>query len=72
MTIFIARLQHLGIDVMPIITETGRKRISYHIDGAQPFRGSKLHNVEKAIKEKEEQLSQKIHQPSQQRRRRRR
>ena len=44
MTIFIGRLQHLGIDVMPIITETGRKRISYHMNGAQPFRGSKIHD----------------------------
>ncbi|CCQ65364.1 hypothetical protein CWATWH0402_5775 [Crocosphaera watsonii WH 0402] len=44
MTLFIGRLQHLGIDVKPIITATGRKRISYHIDGAKPFRGSKLHN----------------------------
>ncbi len=44
MTLFIGRLQHLGIDVKPIITATGRKRISYQIDGAKPFRGSKLHN----------------------------
>jgi hypothetical protein len=44
MTLFIGRLQHLGIDVLPIITATGRKRISYQMDGAKPFRGSKLHN----------------------------
>ncbi len=44
MTLFIGRLQHLGIDLLPIITATGRKRISYQIDGAKPFRGSKLHN----------------------------
>ena len=44
MTLFIGRLQHLGIDVKPIITQTGRKRISYQMNGAKPFRGSKLHN----------------------------
>ena len=44
MTLFIGRLQHLGIDVKPIITATGRKRISYLLEGAKPFRGSKLHN----------------------------
>ncbi|MGK7939000.1 MAG: relaxase/mobilization nuclease domain-containing protein, partial [Crocosphaera sp.] len=44
MTLFIGRLQHLGIDVLPIITATGRKRISYQMEGAKPFRGSKLHN----------------------------
>ncbi|MGK7882882.1 MAG: relaxase/mobilization nuclease domain-containing protein [Crocosphaera sp.] len=44
MTLFIGRLQHLGIDVKPIITATGRKRISYQMEGAKPFRGSKLHN----------------------------
>ncbi|CCQ64752.1 hypothetical protein CWATWH0402_4279 [Crocosphaera watsonii WH 0402] len=44
MTVFIGRLQHLGIDVKPIITATGRKRISYQMEGAKPFRGSKLHN----------------------------
>lgn len=44
MTLFIGRLQHLGIDVLPIITATGRKRISYQMERAKPFRGSKLHN----------------------------
>ncbi len=42
---FVARLQHLGIDVQPKITDKGRKRISYKIAGLQPFAGSKLHNA---------------------------
>ncbi|BAU67428.1 Relaxase/mobilization nuclease family protein (plasmid) [Stanieria sp. NIES-3757] len=43
MTLFIARMQQLGIDVRPYITEKGRKRISYRL-GDFKVRGSKLHN----------------------------
>jgi hypothetical protein len=43
MTSFIGRMQQLGIDVQPCITEKGRKRISYHL-GDFKVRGSKLHN----------------------------
>lgn len=43
MTSFIGRMQQLGIDVRPCITEKGRKRISYRL-GDFKVRGSKLHN----------------------------
>jgi hypothetical protein len=43
MTAFIGRLQHLGIDVRPYISDKGRKRISYELEGVA-CRGSKLHN----------------------------
>ncbi|WP_019505886.1 relaxase/mobilization nuclease domain-containing protein [Pleurocapsa sp. PCC 7319] len=43
MTTFIGRMQQLGIDVRPYITEKGRKRISYRL-GDFKVRGSKLHN----------------------------
>ena len=43
MTLFIGRLQHLGIDVKPYITARGRKRISYRLEDFK-VRGSKLHN----------------------------
>ncbi len=43
MTVFIGRLQHLGIDVKPYITDKGRKRISYALEDLK-VRGSKLHN----------------------------
>ncbi len=43
MTLFIGRLQHLGIDVKPYITDKGRKRISYRLSDFK-VRGSKLHN----------------------------
>ncbi len=43
MTLFIGRLQHLGIDVKPYITDKGRKRISYSLEDLK-VRGSKLHN----------------------------
>jgi hypothetical protein len=43
MTTFVGRLQHLGIDVHPYISDRGRKRISYELDGIA-CRGSKLHN----------------------------
>ncbi len=43
MTSFIGRMQQLGIDVRPYITEKGRKRISYRL-GDFKVRGSKLHN----------------------------
>ncbi|MGB5633742.1 MAG: relaxase/mobilization nuclease domain-containing protein [Waterburya sp.] len=43
MTEFINRIQHLGIDVRPYITEKGRKLISYRL-GDFKVRGSKLHN----------------------------
>ncbi len=43
MTSFIGRMQHLGIDVRPYITEKGRKRISYRL-GDFKIRGSKVHN----------------------------
>ena len=37
------RLQHLGIDVRPYITDKGRKRISYALEELK-VRGSKIHN----------------------------
>ncbi|HHP7231125.1 MAG TPA: relaxase/mobilization nuclease domain-containing protein [Xenococcaceae cyanobacterium] len=43
MTSFIGRMQQLGIDVRPYITEKGRKRISYRLEDFK-VRGSKLHN----------------------------
>ena len=43
MTSFIGRMQQLGIDVRPYITEKGRKRISYRLRDFK-VRGSKLHN----------------------------
>ena len=43
MTVFIGRLQHLGIDVRPYITDKGRKRISYALEDLK-VRGSKIHN----------------------------
>ena len=43
MTLFIGRLQHLGIDVKPYITDKGRKRISYSLEELK-IRGSKIHN----------------------------
>ena len=43
MTLFIGRLQHLGIDVKPYITDKARKRISYRLEDFK-VRGSKLHN----------------------------
>ncbi len=43
MTSFIGRMQQLGVDVQPYITEKGRKRISYRL-GDFKVRGSKLHN----------------------------
>ncbi|MDJ0901314.1 MAG: relaxase/mobilization nuclease domain-containing protein [Xenococcus sp. MO_188.B8] len=43
MTLFIGRLQHLGIDVRPYITDKGRKRISYSLEDLK-VRGSKIHN----------------------------
>ena len=43
LTTFIGRLQHLGIDVRPTISDKGRKRISYQL-GEIKVRGSKLHN----------------------------
>ena len=43
LTTFIGRLQHLGIDVRPTISDKGRKRISYRL-GEIKVRGSKLHN----------------------------
>ncbi|MGK7894165.1 MAG: relaxase/mobilization nuclease domain-containing protein [Xenococcus sp. (in: cyanobacteria)] len=43
MTVFIGRLQHLGIDVRPSITDKGRKRISYALEELK-VRGSKIHN----------------------------
>ncbi len=43
MTVFIGRLQHLGIDVKPYITDKGRKRISYALEDLK-VRGSKIHN----------------------------
>ena len=44
LTTFIGRLQHLGIDVRPTISDKGRKRISYRL-GEIKVRGSKLHNA---------------------------
>ncbi|MEM9506786.1 MAG: relaxase/mobilization nuclease domain-containing protein [Cyanobacteria bacterium P01_E01_bin.35] len=43
MTSFIGRMQQLGIDVRPYISDKGRKRISYRL-GDFKVRGSKLHN----------------------------
>lgn len=43
MTSFIGRMQQLGIDVRPRITEKGRKRISYRL-GNFKVRGVPLHN----------------------------
>ena len=43
LTTFIGRLQHLGIDVRPTISDKGRKRISYRLSDLK-VRGSKLHN----------------------------
>ncbi|MGB5712918.1 MAG: relaxase/mobilization nuclease domain-containing protein, partial [Waterburya sp.] len=43
LTTFIGRLQHLGIDVQPSISNKGRKRISYQLEDLK-VRGSKLHN----------------------------
>ncbi|MEM9274880.1 MAG: relaxase/mobilization nuclease domain-containing protein [Cyanobacteria bacterium P01_F01_bin.143] len=43
MTVFIGRLQQLGIDVRPYITDKGRKRISYGLEDLK-VRGSKIHN----------------------------
>lgn len=45
MTVFIGRLQHLGINVHPSIAEEGRKGITYQIEGLKPVRGCKLHNA---------------------------
>ena len=49
----VGRLQHLGVDVRPTISDKGRKRISYAIGDLQ-VRGSKLHNgsFPKLIKER--------------------
>ncbi len=44
MTSFLGRLQHLGIDVRPYITDRGRKGISYRL-GDFKVKGSKLHNA---------------------------
>ncbi len=44
LTTFIGRLQHLGIDVKPSISDKGRKRISYRLEDFK-VRGSKLHNA---------------------------
>ena len=44
LTTFVGRLQHLGIDVRPTISDKGRKRISYQL-GDLKVRGSKLHNA---------------------------
>ena len=44
LTTFVGRLQHLGIDVRPTISDKGRKRISYQL-GEIKVRGSKLHNA---------------------------
>lgn len=43
MTTFIGRMQQLGIDVRPYISDKGRKRISYRLRDFK-VRGSKLHN----------------------------
>ena len=43
LTTFVGRLQHLGIDVRPTISDKGRKRISYRLEDLK-VRGSKLHN----------------------------
>ncbi len=43
MSSFLGRLQHLGIDVRPYISDRGSKRISYRW-GDFKVRGSKLHN----------------------------
>lgn len=44
LTIFIGRLQSLGVDVQASISDKGRKRISYRL-GDLKVRGSKLHNA---------------------------
>ena len=44
LTTFISRLQHLGVDVRPTISDKGRKRISYQL-GDLKVKGSKLHNA---------------------------
>ncbi len=44
MTSFLGRLQHLGIDVRPSISDRGRKGISYRL-GDFKVKGSKLHNA---------------------------
>ncbi len=53
LTTMVGRLQHLGIDVRPTISDKGRKRISYAL-GDLKVRGSKLHNASfpKLIKER--------------------
>ena len=43
LTTFLGRLQHLGIDVKPSISDKGRKRISYRLEDLK-IKGSKLHN----------------------------
>lgn len=43
LTLFIARLQSLGVDVRPYISDKGRKRISYRYQDLK-VRGSQLHN----------------------------
>ncbi|MGK7952676.1 MAG: relaxase/mobilization nuclease domain-containing protein [Xenococcaceae cyanobacterium] len=43
MTSFIGRMQQLGIDVRPYITEKGKKGISYRLEDFK-VRGCKLHN----------------------------
>jgi hypothetical protein len=43
MTVFISRLQHLGIDVQPLITDKGRNRISYRL-GDFKVAGCRLYN----------------------------
>lgn len=49
----VGRLQHLGIDVRPTLSDKGRKRISYALSDLK-VRGSKLHNASfpKLIKER--------------------
>ncbi len=49
----VGRLQHLGIDVRPTISDKGRRRISYAL-GELKVRGSKLHHASfpKLIKER--------------------
>ena len=44
LTTFISRLQGLGVDVRPTISDKARKRISYRL-GDLKVRGSKLHNA---------------------------
>ncbi|MEO0845726.1 MAG: relaxase/mobilization nuclease domain-containing protein [Cyanobacteria bacterium J06648_1] len=43
LTTFVGRLQDLGVDVRPTISDKGRKRISYRLENLK-VRGSKLHN----------------------------